>query len=125
VPSFPTQSFQERILPPLLLPQDMKSDSPPLGEQSPNLCMCLYVRVYMYLGVYVHTHVYTHTLNFSGFHRPGQGSQLHMGETWFRAQKVPVQSTLVTPEVIAQRFCASTVRFPMLGNLQQESRSND
>lgn len=62
-----------------------------------SMCMCTCVYVYMHTRTYI-------PLNFSGLHRPGQGSRLHLGEGWFRAQKVPFQSTLVTPEGTGQHI---------------------
>lgn len=100
-PSFLTQSFQEPILASFAFAPGHEEHQPtPLGVIPECMYMCLHACVYVYMCICTHTHMYT--LDFSGLHRPGQGSRLHLGEGWFRAQKVPVQSTLVTPEGTGQ-----------------------
>lgn len=75
--------------------------------------------------MYVHIYICTHT-HLSAFHRSGQGVQFNIGETLFKVQEGSCPEHILNPEVIVpNRFCASKVGFPVLGNLQLESGSNN
>lgn len=90
------------------------------------VCMCTYTCASVHRYMCIHLRICTHAPNFSGFHGPGQGSQLNVGDRLFKAQRASCSGHIGD----SGSYCPtdsvpSRVRFPVLGNVQLESGSNE